>query len=98
MIGSIIATRSDRSANSPLAIAYTLAGDATTTVRILRGGQEVYVATRGRADRAGENTVVWNLRDSANRAVAPGAYTVELTAESSTGERVRKLYPVNIVR
>ena len=98
MIGSIIATRSDRSSNSPLAISYTLASDATTTIRILRGGQEVYVATRARADRAGENTVIWNLRDAANRAVAPGAYTVELTAESSTGDRVRKLYPVNIVR
>jgi hypothetical protein len=98
MIGSILATRSDRSANSPLAISYTLASDATTTIRILRGGQEVYVATRARADRAGENTVIWNLRDSANRAVAPGAYSVELTAESTTGDRVRKIYPVNIVR
>jgi 2-keto-3-deoxy-6-phosphogluconate aldolase len=42
--------------------------------------------------------VVWNLRDSANRAVAPGSYTVEILAESESGERVRKFFPVNIVR
>jgi len=49
-------------------------------------------------DKAGENRLVWNLRDNANRSVAPGAYTVEITAESETGERVRKLYPVTVIR
>jgi hypothetical protein len=98
VIGNILATRSGKTANAPLTIAYTLAGDASTTVRILSGGREVYSLSRGRMDKAGENRLVWNLRDNANRSVAPGAYTVEITAESETGERVRKLYPVTVIR
>ena len=97
-IGAVLATRSGRSSDSPLTIAYTLAGDATTTVRILSGGKEIYVPARGRADQAGQNTVVWNLRDSANRSVAPGPYTIEIIAESQNGDRVRKFFPVNIIR
>lgn len=98
MIASLTAVRSSRSPNSPLTISYSLAGDATTTVRILLGGREIYVPVQGRSDKAGSNTAVWNLRDAANRAVAPGTYTVELTAEDQDGNRVRKLYPVNITR
>lgn len=97
LIGTVTATRG-RSANAPLSIAYSLTGDATTTVRILQGSREVYVPARARADRAGDRSVIWNLRDSANRAVAPGSYTVEITAESETGERVRKFLPVNVIR
>ncbi|RYG39391.1 hypothetical protein EON81_01270 [bacterium] len=98
LIGSITATRTGRSTSSPLSINYSLTGDATTTVRVLSNGHEIYVATRARAEGAGERSVVWNLRDSANRAVAPGTYTVEITAESASGERVRRFLPVNIVR
>jgi hypothetical protein len=98
VIGLITATRSSKLANAPLTINYTLAADATTTVRILSGGREVFVPARARADRRGQNTIVWNLRDSANRVVAPGAYTVEITAESDSGERVRSFYPINIIR
>jgi hypothetical protein len=54
--------------------------------------------TQGRAENAGSSTLTWNLHDAANRAVAPGQYTVELTAESTDGTRVRKIYPVNITR
>jgi len=102
VIGNVIATRGggdNKSPNNPFTIAYTLGSDATTTVRILSAkGQEVYVVTRGRADRAGENTVTWNLRNSANQAVAPGTYRVEIIAESDTGERVRRTVAINVIR
>jgi len=97
-IGTITASRSTRSSNSPVAISYTLSSEATVSVRILSGGREIYQAARGRAAVAGQNTVIWNLRDNANRVVAPGPYTVEITAESETGERVRKFYPINVTR
>jgi hypothetical protein len=102
VIGNVIVTQSGRAAgdrNAPVTISYTLSTDAATSVRILaNNGREVYVASRGRADRAGENTITWTLRDKANRAVAPGTYRAEIVAETTGGERVRKVIPVNVIR
>ncbi|MCC6686072.1 MAG: hypothetical protein IT205_03655, partial [Fimbriimonadaceae bacterium] len=79
-------------------INYTLSAEAMTTIKIMNNGKEVYSFHRGRSDIAGQNQVSWNLRDSANRAVAPGTYQVEIRAETSNGEVVRKIVPVNVVR
>ena len=101
VIGNIVVTQPGRATdkNAPFTINYTLSSDSSTSVRILAGnGREIYIATRGRADRAGENTVTWTLRDKANRAVAPGTYRVEIIAETATGERVRKVVPLNVTR
>ncbi|HVL40044.1 MAG TPA: FlgD immunoglobulin-like domain containing protein [Fimbriimonadaceae bacterium] len=98
-IGNVLVARDGRGASSSFTITYTLSTSATTSVRILSGsGKEVYTATRGRADSAGENRVTWNLRDNANRAVAPGTYRVEILAEGEGGERVRKFVPINVTR
>lgn len=98
VIGMVTAVRSSKLANAPLNITYTLSSEATTTVRILSGGREISTVVRARADKTGQNSIVWNLRDGANRAVAPGPYTVEITAESADGERVRRFFPVNVTR
>ena len=99
VIGNVVVARPGRSGNSPFTINYTLSSDATTSVRILSGaGKEIFTVTRGRADRAGENTVTWALRDNANVAVAPGTYRVEILAETEGGERVRKIIPINVIR
>lgn len=101
VIGNVVASQPARSTNrnSPFTISYTLSGDATTSVRILAAnGKEVFTVTRGRADRAGQNSVVWNLRNAANQAVAPGTYRVEIVVETATGERVRKVVPINVIR
>ena len=101
VIGNVVVSRPNRSTdrNAPFTINYNLSADATTSVRILAAnGKEVYSASRGRADRAGDNSVVWNLRNNANQAVAPGTYRVEIVAETGNGERVRKIIAVNVVR
>lgn len=99
VIGNVTIGRAGRDRNAAFTISYTLSADATTTVRILgAGGKEVFTATRGRADRVGENTATWTMRDNANRAVAPGTYRVEITAETTDGERVRKIVPINVIR
>jgi hypothetical protein len=99
VIGNVVVSRAGRASNAPVTVAYTLGADATTSIRILSAsGKEVYALTRGRADRAGENTVTWNLRNSANQAVAPGTYRVEIVAESASGERNRKFAVVNVIR
>lgn len=89
-------TRGD--ANGVYSINYSLNTEATTSVRILSGSREVLALVRGRADKAGQNSTTWNLRDGANRAVAPGAYRVEIVAETNTGDRVRKIVTINVVR
>lgn len=101
IIGSVIVTnRGNRgTADSSVSLSYTLGSDATTSVRILgANGREVMTLSRGRADRAGQNEVVWNLRDQANRAVAPGTYRAEILAEGADGERVRKITPIIVTR
>lgn len=99
VIGNIVVSRPSRSPGASFTIAYTLSSDATTTVRILsHSGNEIYSVTRGRADRGGQNTVTWNLKDNANRSVAPGTYQVEIVAETATGDRVRRTIPINVIR
>ncbi|MBN9501944.1 MAG: hypothetical protein J0H02_09245 [Armatimonadetes bacterium] len=103
LIGNVVVTRSTTRVNGvqtgPFSINYTLGNSATTTVRILgAGGKEIFTITRGRADNAGENSVSWNLKDNANRTVAPGTYQVEITATSAEGENVRRFIPVTVIR
>ncbi len=99
VIGNVVVTRPSRDRNAAFSINYALSADALVTVRVLSGaGREVYTVTRGRADNAGQNAVTWAMRDNANRSVAPGVYRVEILAETPSGERVRKVVPVNVVR
>lgn len=99
VIGNVTVSRPSRDPNSPMTITYALSRDALVTVRVLSSaGREVFTVTRGRSDDAGENSVTWMLRDSANRAVAPGTYQVEILAETPDGDRVRRIVPVNVVR
>lgn len=98
VIGNVVVAQGDRSGGA-MTISYALSANALVSVRVLSGsGKEVFTVTRGRADNSGENQVIWNLRDNANRAVAPGQYRVEILAETIDGERVRKIVPVNVIR
>jgi flagellar hook assembly protein FlgD len=97
-IGNVLVAQDNRSGGA-MTISYALSADALVSVRVLSAsGKEVFTVTRGRADNSGENQVLWNLRDNANRAVAPGTYRVEILAETPDGERVRKIVPVNVIR
>ncbi len=99
-IGNMIVTRSSRVGNTaPFVINYTLSAAATTTIRVLgANGKEVFTVTRGRADSSGENSATWNLKDNANRSVAPGTYQIELIATTPDGDNVRRIVPVNVIR
>jgi hypothetical protein len=99
VIGNVTVGQAGSRESGPMTVRYALSADAMVSVRVLSAsGKEVFTVTRGRADNAGENEVVWNLRDNANRAVAPGQYRIEILAETTDGERVRRLVPVNVVR
>lgn len=99
VIGNVVVSTPSREAGAPITVTYALSAEALVTARVLNSsGTEVFTLTRGRSDTAGENTVTWNLRDNANRAVAPGTYQVEIIAETPNGERVRRTVPVNVIR
>ncbi|HXH60193.1 MAG TPA: FlgD immunoglobulin-like domain containing protein [Fimbriimonadaceae bacterium] len=99
VIGNVVVSGSSRDGRSPMTISYALSADAVVSVRILSAtGKEVFTVTRGRADNAGQNQVTWNLHDNANRAVAPGTYRVEILAETPSGDRVRRIVPINVIR
>lgn len=98
IIGAVTVSGGTRATGS-VRLNYTLGSDATTTVRILGAtGREVMTLRSGRADKAGPNEVIWNMKDQANRAVAPGTYRAEIIAEGADGERVRKITPIVITR
>ena len=102
IIGTVLVnsvTRDGSKAMSSVRLNYTLGSDATTTIRILGlRNEEVVTLGSGRADKAGQNEMVWNLRDKANRSVAPGTYRAEIVAEGQDGERVRKITPIVVIR
>jgi hypothetical protein len=99
LISNVLVTRPTRSRNAAFTINYTLSAAATTSIRILSASNtEVYTVSSGRADNGGNNSVNWNLRDNANRSVAPGSYRVEIVAESIDGTRSRVYSIVNVTR
>ena len=102
MIGVVnVTSNGGRATGLPQSIRlnYSLGATATTTIRILSpSGQQVMILASGRADNVGQNEVVWNLRDQANRSVAPGTYRAEIVVEGADGERVRKVTPVVVTR
>jgi len=98
VIGNVVVQQSTRG-DATVAINYTLSRAANTSIRILSaGGREIRSLRAGRAENAGANTATWNLQDSASRNVAPGTYRVEILAETSSGERVRRVVPINVIR
>ncbi len=97
VIANVTASQS-RGIGGSVVVNYVLAADATVSVRVLSNGRAIYQSVAGRADHAGSNAATWNLRDAANRQVAPGLYTIEVTAEGADGQRVHRTIPVTVTR
>jgi hypothetical protein len=99
LISNVLITRPSRDRNAAFSINYSLTAAATTSIRILSASNsEVYTISSGRAENGGNSSVTWNLRDNANRNVAPGAYRVEIVAESTDGTRQRAFAILNVTR
>ncbi len=98
LITSISVGAAGRGANS-VSISYVLAQDAQTNVQILGAdGRLIASLQQGRAATRGVNTVVWNLRDNAGRAVPPGTYRVQVEARDSDGQIARAVRPLIVTR
>jgi hypothetical protein len=98
IIGNVSVSTPSRSVGGPLTVTYSLATNATTSIRVLQYGRGIAQLIQARADNAGQSTASWNLRDSANRTVAPGLYQLEITVTGSDGQIVRRLVPATVTR
>ncbi len=92
------AVQGGRSTNGQFTIQATLTTAAQLQVRILAAGRVVrtlpLIATRsGSAVQA-----VWDGRDDAGRALPPGNYLVQLTAQSEDGQTARAVVPLILTR
>ena len=80
-------------------IHYELSTDAQTTVNIRLNGAVIrHLNATGRAASAGVNQVVWDMRDDKGIGMPGGVYTLEISAQTTEGERTRSLLPVIITR
>jgi len=84
--------------SSSVNVSYVLTGNATVSVRVLANGRKIYDSVVARADHAGANSATWNLRDSANRQVAPGLYMIDVIAEGPDGQQVHRTVPITVTR
>jgi hypothetical protein len=98
-IGNVILTRTTRAPGSPVAIQYTLGVGATTSIQVLNAaGTLVSTIVSGRSDQSGPNSATWNLKDNANRSVAPGVYRIMIQASTADGNTATKVQTVNVTR
>jgi subtilisin family serine protease len=79
-------------------IEYNLTTDANVVVRILSSAGKPVADLVAGSRSAGPNSISWNARDSKGRAVAPGVYMVQITAETTNGERIRRTSPLTVTR
>ncbi|RMG23273.1 MAG: hypothetical protein D6724_08730 [Armatimonadetes bacterium] len=77
---------------------YSLSTDANITIRVLSTTGQLVTQLDSAQRTAGTNSIVWNGRNAAGVAVAPGVYMVEITAETLDGERARVTTPITITR
>lgn len=96
-IGGVRVAGSGRG-NGSFSIEYSLTADANVSVRVLsQSGRPIADLAAG-SRSAGPSAVTWSGRDSRGKSVAPGVYIVQITAESASGERVRRSTPITVTR
>jgi len=97
LIGAIAAAPLKLGAATDEKVSYVMADSATTSVTVLneKGGL-VAVLHGQRVDRTGENVDLWDLKTSTGAKVAPGKYTVEISAVTPTGQEQTKSAVITI--
>lgn len=81
-----------------MSINFTLTGNATTQVSILKNGQVVRHIEQGHSRAAGSADLVWDLKNDKGIALPADAYTLEVRAQDAQGHTVRQIAPIVLVR
>ena len=97
VIGSVRVAGNSRGGGN-FSINYNLSSDANVTIQVLGNNGKKVAALESRSRSAGTNAASWNGRDSKGMAVAPGVYMIQITAETTNGERARTTTPITVTR
>ena len=79
-------------------IGFTLGKEGQASITILKANGETVRTLSSRAAKLGQNTVVWDTRDSQGRSVAPGVYLVQVKASGDKGDTARAVVSFVITR
>jgi hypothetical protein len=79
-------------------IGYTLTSSATVQVSILHRGRSIRTLEQGVTRAAGISQTVWDLRQGDGSLAPADIYNVEVIATDATGQKVRRLVPLQITR
>ncbi len=97
VIGTVRVAGNSRG-NGSFSINYNLSSDANVTVEVLSSNGKKIADLDSRSRSAGTNSASWNGRDMKGVAVAPGVYMIQITAETTNGERARTTTPITVTR
>ncbi|GIV06776.1 MAG: hypothetical protein KatS3mg016_2351 [Fimbriimonadales bacterium] len=87
-----------RSTNSAFVIQATLTAAAQVQAQVLLNGRTVRSLPLQAVRSAGQVQLTWDGRDDAGRALPPGAYTVQIMAQSEDGQIARSVVPILLTR
>lgn len=97
VIGAVRVAGNSRGGGN-FSINYNLSSDANVTIQILGSNGKKVADLESRSRSAGTNTASWSGRDMKGVAVAPGVYMIQITAETTNGERARTTTPITVTR
>ncbi|GIV09198.1 MAG: hypothetical protein KatS3mg019_1289 [Fimbriimonadales bacterium] len=87
-----------RSSNGAYVIHATLSAAAQVQAQVLLNGRSVRTLPLQTTRSAGQVQLIWDGRDDTGRALPPGAYTVQLLAQSEDGQLARSVVPILLTR
>jgi hypothetical protein len=80
-------------------LAYTLSAEAAVNATVVNiAGRPVRSLARDRAQAAGANALLWNLRDDGGSLAPNGTYLLRLEAYGPDGQRVSRLQSLQVLR
>ncbi len=87
-----------RNGNGAFVIQATLTAAAQVQAQVLLNGRTVRTLPLQTVRSAGQVQLTWDGRDDVGRALPPGAYTVQIMAQSEDGQIARSVVPILLTR
>jgi hypothetical protein len=95
----IVGVQVSATRGSAISIRYQLTGEATVRAEIRSArGETLRILQPSRAASTGTQTLIWNGRDSQERALPPGSYLLQIEAIDNEGRVARAVAPILLTR
>jgi hypothetical protein len=80
-------------------IMFNMSKEGQVSLSIIRAnGDTVRTLSNGRSSKVGQNSLVWDTKDSQGRSVSPGVYLVQVRANGDKGDSARAVVSFVITR